>query len=217
MASQLERSRPKEPRHHREKQEEGFFQKLFREPGSLFGKSSTGPAMDLIDRSNELVVRADLPGLDENDISVEVEGRTLTIWGERHEAREERDESYYFCERWEGSFRRSLELPEGIDPQHASATFDHGVLEVCFPKTEPKTRGRRIEIGQGAGVGKAREPARMATEPAEEGAKAYEPTTEGTKPYEGGARRIEVTEPSGAPSSKVVTPSHTPGEDLGRH
>ncbi len=210
MASQLERSRPKEPRH-REKQE-SFFQKLFREPGSLFGKSSTGPAMDLIDRSDELVVRADLPGLDENDISVEVEGRTLTIWGERHESREERDESYYFSERWEGSFRRSLELPEGVDPQHATATFDHGVLEVCFPKTEPKSRGRRIQIGRGAEGGKAREPARMAKEPAEEGAKAYEEA----RP-EGGARRIEVTEPSSAPSSKVVTPSHTSGEDLGRH
>jgi len=211
MGSHLERSRPKE-RHLGEKQHEGgnFFQKLFREPGSLFGKPSAfGPAMDLIDRADELVVRADLPGLEEKDISVEVDGRTLTIWGERHESREQRDESYYFSERWEGSFRRSLELPEGVDPTHATAWFDHGVLEVCFPKTEPKSRGRRIEIGKG-GVEKraSREPAKMATEPAEEGAKPYEGVTGTT------GRRIEVTEPSSTEKSKVVSPH---SEDYGRH
>lgn len=187
MASQLERSRTRHPRHTRGKEGGSFFQKLFGETGSWFGKSEVGPAMDVIDRSNELVVRADLPGLDENDISVEVDGRTLTIWGERHESREERDESYYFCERWEGSFRRSIELPEGVDPAHATATFEHGVLEVCFPKTEVKSRGRRIEIG-GGGTRATREPAKMATEAREE---------EGVERHErqGGARRIEVTEP----------------------
>lgn len=201
MASQLERSRTRQPRHSRGKEGGSFFQKLFGgEPGSWFGKSEVGPAMDVIDRSNELVVRADLPGLDENDISVEVEGRTLTIWGERHESREERDESYYFCERWEGSFRRSIDLPEGIDPTHATATFDHGVLEVCFPKTEIKSRGRRIEIGGGSRRS-VHEPAKAATEAREEGVERHERDR-------GGARRIEV----GEPSSGRVSP-----DELGRH
>lgn len=226
MATELEKPRAGGLRHHKEKPAGGgFFQRLFQQPGSLFGRTS-GPAMDVIDRASELVVRADLPGLDENDISVEVEGKTLTIWGERHEEREERDESYYFSERWEGSFKRSIELPEGVDPTRACATFDSGVLEVCFPKTAPKTPGRRIEVSgpspQGAPGGyatpseagermQAGRPSATPTQPAEEGAEAYEraPST--------AARRIEVTEPSKEAESRVVTPPHTPAEDLGRH
>lgn len=213
MATELEKSRSSGLRHHREKGSGGgFFQKLFNQPGGLFGKAG-GPAMDVIDRASELVVRTDLPGLDENDISVEVEGKTLTIWGERHEERLDRDESYYFSERWEGSFKRTIELPEGVDPTRACATFDSGVLEVCFPKTAPKTTGRRIEVG-GASASQPRttsgetmqagRPSATPGEPAEEGARAYE------RAPSSGARRIEVTEPrQGVP--------HTPPEDFGRH
>lgn len=209
MATELEKGRSAELKP-REKHAGGggFFQKLFREPGSLFGKAG-GPALDVIDRASELLVRADLPGLDEKDISVEVDGKTLTIWGERHEEREERDESYFYAERWEGSFKRSVELPEGVDPTRACASFEAGVLEVCFPKTAPKTTGRRIEVtGPSAG-----QPTTTEAEAAPSTTQAAQPAT-----HAGESRRIEVTgPPTSTTESKGVTHPHTSAEDLGRH
>lgn len=217
MATEIEKPRKGELKPREKSSGGGFFQRLFQEPGSLFGKTG-GPAMDVIDRASEILVRADLPGLDQSDISVEIDGRTLTIWGERHEEREERDESYYYSERWAGTFKRSVDLPEGVDPKQARASFEAGVLEVCFPKTAPKRTGRRIEVSGPSDT--ARTPRAEAGEvasppsgvdvaqPAEEGARAYEPQPPS------GARRIDVTEPE-APQTRA--PYTSPEEDLGRH
>src|ERR1700745_3002630 len=88
------------------------------------------PAMDLVEADGEFVLRADLPGLSEDDVNVELEDNVLTISGERRSEREDRHEGYYRIERSSGSFRRSLTLPEGVDPGAVKATFDRGVLEV---------------------------------------------------------------------------------------
>lgn len=221
MATEMERRHPTEVR---PKTGGGFFQRLFGE-GGVF--KSSGPALDVIDRANELLVRADLPGLDQNDVSVEVDGRNLTIWGERHEEREERDESYYYSERWEGSFKRTIELPEGVDPTRACASFDQGVLEVCFPKTAPKSTGRRIEVtGPSAGQGVQPQGVTQAQTPISEqqavgtptyGAGATTPGGVEKQPSQPSARRIEVTGPPSGEESKIVSPTHSPAEDLGRH
>lgn len=135
----------------------GLERKRTGRPGWLdrfFGESARGifrmgePALDLVDHDDEVIVRADLPGLTDKDVDVEFSGDTLTIRGTRREEREEKKEDYYFSERWEGSFLRTIELPEGVDPENASARFDAGVLEVHVPKVAAKRRsGRRIEIG----------------------------------------------------------------------
>jgi HSP20 family protein len=124
----------------------GLIDRLFGDVGEGRGLFRGEPALDVIDRDDEVVVRADLPGMSDKDVEVEIAGDKLTLRGERHEEREEKEEDYYFSERWEGSFLRTIELPEGVDPDKASARFDAGVLEVHVPKVEAKPVGRRIEI-----------------------------------------------------------------------
>ena len=104
------------------------------------------PAMDLVESGDHFVLRADLPGLDQEDVKIELEDTTLTISGERKAEHEEKEEGYYRLERAFGSFSRTLQLPKGIDPEGVSANFDRGVLEVRIPKPEER-KPRRIEIG----------------------------------------------------------------------
>jgi HSP20 family protein len=113
-----------------------------RVPGETRGWS---PAVDMIDAKNEIVVRADLPGLEQKDIQVRVENGVLTIHGERMNEREAREEDYYCCERWAGSFSRSMTLPPGVDEDKIKATFKNGVLEVHVPKSA-KAAGKAIEV-----------------------------------------------------------------------
>jgi len=106
------------------------------------------PAMDLVESVDHFVLRADLPGMSEEDIKIEFEDGTLTVSGERKAEHEEREEGYYRVERAFGTFSRSLTLPKGIDAEGVTANFDRGVLEVRIPKPEER-KPRRIEIDGG--------------------------------------------------------------------
>jgi HSP20 family protein len=113
------------------------------------GALATVPALDVEDRDGEIVVRAELPGMDEKDVDVRLSDGTLTISGEKRETEERGGEeaNYYVSERRFGSFQRSLPLPEGIAHDRVEATFSKGVLTVTLPKTEEaKSRARRIEV-----------------------------------------------------------------------
>jgi HSP20 family protein len=103
------------------------------------------PAMDMIDRKDEIVLRADLPGLEQKDIQVNVENGMLTIRGTREGEHEAKEDDYYCCERWAGSFSRTITLPPGFDPDMINATFKNGVLEVHVPKSA-KAAGKSIEV-----------------------------------------------------------------------
>lgn len=107
------------------------------------------PSMDLVETDEHFVLRADLPGMSEEDIKIEFEDGTLTVSGERKAEHESKSEGYYRVERAFGSFSRSLSLPQGIDPEAVTASFDRGVLEVRIPKPEER-KPRRIEIGGAA-------------------------------------------------------------------
>jgi HSP20 family protein len=108
------------------------------------------PAMDLVETDDQFILRADLPGLSENDVGIELEDRVLTISGERRAEHEDRKEGYHRVERAYGRFTRSLTLPEGVDPEAVEARFDRGVLEVRIPKPEqPKPRRVTINVGGG--------------------------------------------------------------------
>jgi HSP20 family protein len=107
------------------------------------------PAMDLVEAGDEFVLRADLPGLGEDDVKIEVQDNVLTISGERKSEHEERKEGYYRVERSSGAFSRTLTLPEGVDAESVKASFDKGVLEVRIPKPEQR-KPRRISIAVGA-------------------------------------------------------------------
>jgi HSP20 family protein len=108
------------------------------------------PQMDLVEAEDHFVLKADLPGLDEGDVSIEVQDGTLTISGERKAEHESNERGWYRIERSFGSFTRSLTLPERVDPDGISASFDRGVLEVRIPKPE-EHKPRRVQIKAGRG------------------------------------------------------------------
>jgi HSP20 family protein len=124
-----------------------LFNTFFDEGGSN-GQTSRrwAPAVDLVEREDSLVLRADLPGLREEDVQIEVRDHVLTISGERRAEFEDSEQGYYRIERAFGSFSRSLSLPEGVDADKIEASFDNGVLEVTIPKPEER-KPRRISIG----------------------------------------------------------------------
>jgi len=104
------------------------------------------PPIDLVEEGEQYVRRADLPGLSEDEVKVEVQD--LTISGERKSEREERKGGYYRVERASGAFSRSLTLPEGVDQDAIQAHFDKGVLEVRVPKPEQR-KPHRVAISGG--------------------------------------------------------------------
>jgi HSP20 family protein len=104
------------------------------------------PAMDLVEGEDHFLLKADLPGLSEDDVSIEIQDSTLTVSGERKAEHETRERGWYRVERSFGRFSRSLTLPEGVDPDKVEAQFDKGVLEIRIPKPEQR-KPRRIAIG----------------------------------------------------------------------
>jgi HSP20 family protein len=107
------------------------------------------PAMDLVETENDFVLRADLPGLSEDDVSIEVQDNVLTISGERKAEHKESKDGYVRIERSTGSFRRTLTVPEGVEPEAVKARFDRGVLEVHVPKPEQR-KPRKVQISVGS-------------------------------------------------------------------
>ncbi len=114
------------------------------------------PAMDLAETDEDLILRADLPGLTRDDVAIEVKDGTLTVSGERRAEHEDKAEGYYRVERAFGSFSRSVSLPRGVDPDAVTADFAEGVLEVRIPKPEER-KPHRVEIGAGSVNGTATE------------------------------------------------------------
>jgi len=108
------------------------------------------PAMDLVEAGEHFVLKADLPGMTQDDVSIELENNVLTISGERRAELEDQHEGYYRLERTSGAFSRSLALPEGVDAGAVSAAFDNGVLEVRIPKPE-QAKPKRVQIAVGGG------------------------------------------------------------------
>ena len=108
------------------------------------------PSVEVFQRGDELVVRADLPGLDKDDVDVEISDDAVTIRGDRKQEHEEEREGYYRSERSYGSFYRMIPLPEGAIADSATANFNNGVLEITVqvPPAEVR-RGRKLHIGEG--------------------------------------------------------------------
>ena len=119
-------------------------------PGA-FGTEGWLPEVEMLQRNNELVFRADLPGVSKDDVKVDVTEDAITIHGERKREREEETGGVYRSERSYGSFTRTIVLPEGTMTDQAKATFKDGVLEVTMP-TPPESvkRARRLEIAETA-------------------------------------------------------------------
>jgi len=107
------------------------------------------PPMDLVETGDHYVLRADLPGLSDGDVSLQLEDNVLTLSGERKTEHEDQQAGYYRLERASGAFARSLTLPDGVDPDGVQAHFDRGVLEIRIPKPEQK-KPKTVQITLGA-------------------------------------------------------------------
>lgn len=109
------------------------------------GESDWYPSVDVSEDENEIKVEADLPGMKQKDLDVNIDGNVLTIKGERKREKKTEEEGYYRSERSHGKFQRSFTLPTEIDVDKTKATFKNGVLTLTVPKLQ-KTKGKRIEI-----------------------------------------------------------------------
>jgi HSP20 family protein len=129
------------------------FTRLERAMEDMFGRlptwgdwdRGTTPAVDMIDRADEIVVRADVPGFEAKEIDVTVTDHTLVIKGEHKEEKEEKKEDYYYNERSWGAFARTVTLPANVDAAAIKATVAKGVLEVHLPKAK-EAKGTKIEV-----------------------------------------------------------------------
>ena len=122
------------------------FNRLF---NSLWESSANSqrwvPEMDLVEGDHYYLLKADLPGMKQEDVAIEFNDGTLMISGERKAEYERKEKGFFRLERSFGKFSRSLTLPEGVDPERIEASFHDGVLDVKIPKPEQR-KPRRIEV-----------------------------------------------------------------------
>ncbi|MEM0074572.1 MAG: Hsp20/alpha crystallin family protein [Candidatus Micrarchaeaceae archaeon] len=106
---------------------------------------SRAPRIDMIDRNNEIVIKADLPGVDKNDIKVNVDKESVTISAQTSKEREETGKNYYYSERASSGYYRRIPLPVAVEPKKAKATFKEGMLEMVLPKAPGEGEEIKIE------------------------------------------------------------------------
>lgn len=103
------------------------------------------PSVDVVRRGDALVLRADIPGIEPDEVKIEVSDDVLTVSGEHSEEKEEKEEDFVRRERSFGSFSRSMVLPKGVKADDIEATTENGVLEVTIPVPEAEEK-RKVEI-----------------------------------------------------------------------
>ena len=108
-------------------------------------RSTWIPAVDIFETPEAVVLKAELPGITAQDISVEVKDNILTLKGEKKFEKETKEENYHRMERSYGSFQRAFTLPETVQQEKAKAKFRDGILEIALPKVED-ARPRRIKV-----------------------------------------------------------------------
>jgi HSP20 family protein len=106
------------------------------------------PPMDLLETTEHYVLRADLPGISDDDVNIQLQDNVLTVSGQRKAEDASQQEGYFRLERAFGVFSRSLTLPDGVDSDAVQAHFDRGVLEIRIPKPEEK-KPRQVQIALG--------------------------------------------------------------------
>lgn len=120
-----------------------FFRMMWRRaPGEGM---AWAPAIEMYEKDNNFVVKAELPGVKKEDVDISVAGDTLTIKGQRKASKEVKDEDYYRCETHYGSFTRSIVLPAAVDAKKVEASYENGVLEIQVPKAK-EAMPTKVEI-----------------------------------------------------------------------
>jgi HSP20 family protein len=122
-----------------------LFDSFFRGLSRPWSKYKTWPTIDIADKDDSIVVRAEVPGCKAEDIDISVYGNILTISGEKKESKEENEKGYYHMESSYGSFRREISLPTDVDEDKIDAVCKEGVLSITLPKAE-KTKAVKIKV-----------------------------------------------------------------------
>jgi HSP20 family protein len=116
-------------------------------PEEALTTTSLAPPVDIYEDEHKIALKVEVPGIDEKDIDVRIEGNTLTVHGERKLEKEEKEENFRRVERQYGSFTRSFTLPGSVDPGQVSADYDKGVLKINLPKkAEAKPKQIKVNI-----------------------------------------------------------------------
>ena len=128
--------------------------RLFREsynsegPEEALTTTNYAPPVDIYESEHNITLKIDVPGIDEKDIDVRIEGNTLTVHGERKIEKEEKEENFRRVERQYGSFTRSFTLPSSVDSAQVSADYNQGVLKIKLAKkAEAKPKQIRVNVG----------------------------------------------------------------------
>jgi len=109
-------------------------------------KTFKSPSIDIYEKDKKIIVKADLPGINKNDIKLHLDRDILTIFGETKREKETKSEKHYYSERSFGKIQRSIRLPEGVKQKDIKASYKDGVLEIEMPKGEVQETGRDIEV-----------------------------------------------------------------------
>lgn len=105
------------------------------------------PAVDVAETDKGYEITAELPGIEEKDIEVKISNGSLTIKGEKQEAKEKKEKEYFLSERRYGAFQRTFQMPDGVDASKVEATFSKGVLIIALPKTpEAQKKERKVTV-----------------------------------------------------------------------
>jgi HSP20 family protein len=136
---------------------DNLFDDFFNRPFGLLRRPSRGfetlrkfsPSIDVSETAKQVNIKAELPGMEADDIDLEVRDEMVLIRGEKKSEREQKDEQFYRLERSYGSFQRSIPLPAEIDVDKAKANFKNGVLSIKLPKVKPSQPRRKIDVKAG--------------------------------------------------------------------
>lgn len=126
---------------------EDFFNNWAMRSASTQRQENWKPPVDVLERDNNLIIRAEIPGVDERDIELKLDGRTLTVKGERKAETEGSGCTYHRIESFYGTFSRSFDLPDSVDTEKISAACRNGVISVTIPQ-KPEVRSRTIKINK---------------------------------------------------------------------
>src|ERR1700731_1743276 len=127
-----------------------FFRESYNSEGpeEAFTTTNYAPPVDIYEGEHNITLKIDVPGIDEKDIDVRIEGNTLTVHGERKIEKEEKEENFRRVERQYGSFTRSFTLPSSVDPGQVSAHYEKGVLKITLAKkAEAKPKQIKVNVG----------------------------------------------------------------------
>jgi len=113
--------------------------------GEALQGATWSPAVDIVETDNDIVLRADLPGIDPKDVDIQVQNGTLTLKGERQFESDVKEDDFRRVERVYGSFLRSFALPQTVDSENVQAEYRNGVLELKLPK-RPEAKPKQIKV-----------------------------------------------------------------------